>query len=192
MADLKEWELKRNKEEKIVKRLSVEVKSLTKELKRVTFKELKQEDFKPSVELEDCCTRDDMFEDIFSKLVTLTGDLKTCVDNTQLLEDVRDLTTCVQSQYNYLDERIKRLEKNEAQLREEDQEKLKALKKDCAVQHIQMEQMETMYATIFRQHCKQVTNSKGSLLFSSYRIRIPLRTDPPAMIGLYTHVYTHA
>ena len=192
MADLKEWELKRKKEEKIVKRLSVEVESLTKELKRVTFKELKQEDFKPSVQLEDCCTRDDMFEDIFSKLVKLTGDLKTCVDNTQLLEDVRDLTTCVQSQYNYLDERIKRLEKNEAQLREEDQEKLKALKKNYAVQHTQMEQMETMYATIFKQHCKQVTNSKGSLLFSSYRIRIPLRTDPPAMIGLYTHVYTHA
>ena len=192
MADLKEWELKRNKEEKIVKRLSVEVESLTKELKRVTFKELKQEDFKPSVQLEDCCTRDDMFEKIFSKLVKLIGDLETCVDNTQLLEDVRDLIICVQSQYNYLDERIKRLEKNEAQLREEDQEKLKALKKNYAVQHTQMEQMETMYATIFKQHCKQVTTSKGSLLFSSYRIRIPLRTDPPAMIGLYTHVYTHA
>ena len=158
MADLKEWELKRDKEEKIVKRLSVEVKSLTKELKRVTSKELKQEDFKPSVQLEDCCTRDDMFEDIFSKLVTLTGDLKTCVDNTQLLEDVRDLTTCVQSQYNYLDERIKRLEKNEAQLGEEDQEKLKVLKITYTRRHKQMEQMETMFAPISKLHWKQVTN----------------------------------
>ena len=184
MADLKEWELKRDKEEKIVKSLSVEVESLT--------KELQEEDFKPSVQLEDCCTINGMFQRMFFKLVTLSGDLRTCVDNIQLVQNVHDLTTGVQSEYNYVDERIKRLEKNEAQLREEDQEKLKALKKDCAVQHIQMEQMETMYATIFRQHCKQVTNSKGSLLFSSYRIRIPLRTDPPAMIGLYTHVYTHA
>ena len=158
MADLKEWELKRNKEEKIVKRLSVEVKSLTKELKRVTFKELKQEDFKPSVQLEDCCTRDDMFEKIFSKLVKLIGDLETCVDNTQLLEDVRDLIICVQSQYNYLDERIKRLEKNEAQLREEDQEKLKVLKITYTRRHKQMEQMETIFATISKHHWKQVTN----------------------------------
>ena len=184
MADLKEWELKRDKEEKIVKRLSVEVESLT--------KELQEEDFKPSVQLEDCCTINGMFQRMFFKLVTLSGDLRTCVDNIQLVQNVHDLTTGVQSEYNYVDERIKRLEKNEAQLREEDQEKLKALKKNYAVQHTQMEQMETMYATIFKQHCKQVTTSKGSLLFSSYRIRIPLRTDPPAMIGLYTHVYTHA
>ena len=161
MADLKEWELKRDKEEKIVKRLSVEVESLTKERKHVTFqdiKKLQEEDFKPSVQLEVCWTLNGMFQRMFSKLVPLSGDLGRCAHDMQLVEDMRHLTRGMQNDHNYVDELIKGLEKNEAQLREEDQEKLKALKKNYAVQHTQMEQMETMFATVFKQHCKQVTN----------------------------------
>ena len=161
VADLKEWKIKREKEEKIVKRLSVELESLTKELEHVTsfqdIKELKQEDFKPSVQLEVCWTLNGMFQRMFSKLVTLTGDLGRC-DNPCLIEKVRDFTTGVRSEYSDLHERIERLVKNAAELTEEERVKLNSLKKTRAGQNTQMQQMEKMFATIFRQHWKQVTN----------------------------------
>ena len=161
MTDLKEWKMKRETEEEIVKHLSVELESLTKELEHVTsfqdIKELQEEDFKPSVQLEVCWTLNGMFQRMFSKLVTLTGDLGRC-DNPCLIEKVRDFTTGVRSEHSDLHERIERLVKHAAELTEEERVKLNSLKKTRAGQHTQMQQMEKMFATIFRQHWKQVTN----------------------------------
>ena len=153
MADLRNW--------KIVKHLSVELESLTKELEHVTsfqdIKELKQEDFKPSVQLEVCWTLNGMFQRMFSKLVTLTGDLLRC-DNPCLIEKLRDFTTGVRSKHSDLHERTEQVEKNAAELTEEERVELNSLKKMRARQHTQMQQMEKMFATISRQHSKQVTN----------------------------------
>ena len=161
VADLRNLKMKREKEEEIVKHLSVELESLTKELEHVTsfqdIKELQEEDFKPSVQLEVCWTLNGMFQRMFSKLVTLTGDLRRC-NNPCLIEKVRDFTTGVRSEYSDLHERIERLVKNAAELTEEERVKLNSLKKTRAGQNTQMQQMEKMFATIFRQHWKQVTN----------------------------------
>ena len=160
VADLKECKMKREKEEKIVKRLSVELESLTKELEHVTsfqdIKELQEEDFKPSVQLEVCWTLNGMFQRMFSKFVTLTGDLGRC-NNPCLMEKVRDFTKGVRSECSDLHERIEQVEKNAAELTEEERVKLNSLKKMHAGQHIQMQQME-MFATMLWKHWKQVTN----------------------------------
>lgn len=145
----------------MVQRLSVELEHLTKELEHVTFsqniRDLQKVDCSATVQLDICCAVNDMFQRMFSSLREFVGDLGGC-DNTWLVEKMREFTKSVRKEYKFVGEQIQRLEEKKSDLKQEGLEEFSTLKKMENRQRTQMEQLEKLFATIFKQNCRKVTN----------------------------------
>ena len=107
-----------------------------------------------------------MFQRMFIGLRELVGDLGGCDDN-RLVEKVYQFTKSVRSEYGFVGEQVKQLEKRKEDFKTTEMElEFRTLQKMENRQRTQMEQLEKLFATIFKQKAYlKVTKHYCRILF---------------------------
>ena len=145
--------------------LGTKLENLKEQVSRISqiqgVQELEQDGVRASVQLEICIKLSRMVQNVFTTLVRHTGDLRREVGSsgkTSLaLEAVKDLTTTLHEQHQFLGSQLVRLERDKKLLNEPgEQQKFSGLKREHRGQSTQIEQLERMFASLFSQQWKQV------------------------------------